>query len=561
MATRGLGAGRGRPAAWSFGALFLLGLASGREATADPGRGADLEWGQRLFDRQWRPHDPRGRGGDGLGPVYNESSCRACHFQGAPGGAGPDENNVLLASTTVTDQNRREREAIHPGFRDSSSVVVHRYGADPRYNAWRARFLSDATGEKIADPEDEFRCSVTSVRSRVPGGVTRFVQRRSAPALGRPFGSGIEFSERNTPPLFGLGLIDTIPEQVLIEAADRRFSNFPEVNGRVSRGADGRVGRFGWKARVPTLRDFVTAACASELGLEVPGKHQTAPPNDPGRTPKGLDLDGADLAALTAYVAHLPAPIVAMPTSPRARGDVAEGREVFEAVGCAACHTPTLGPVDGIYSDLLLHDMGDDLSNSAGTYGISTGRSPGLAQAAEARPSEWRTPPLWGLRDSGPYLHDGSVDSIEAAVALHGGEARSSTRRYFGLKPEKQHQLRTFLLSLAAPSIRDVLVTPMTPEDRRRVADERARLEQRRRDEEAERGRDEVLFHSRQEARLVESKYECGRALEKAGNVAAAITLYREAVRAAPDSTPGRAAASRIAGLEKGSRRPKPEGD
>ncbi|HWE35949.1 MAG TPA: di-heme oxidoredictase family protein [Isosphaeraceae bacterium] len=453
MATRRLGPVHGRPAAWSFWAMVLLGLTSGRDATAGPVAGADLKRGQKLFERQWFPHDPRSRGGDGLGPVYNESSCRACHVQAAPGGAGSDEKNVLLASTTVTDENRREREAIHPGFHDASSIVLHRYGADPRYDAWRARFLSTAIGHAIMDPAEEFRSSVILRDVPVPGSVTKFVQRRWSHALNMSFVAGIRLAERNTPPLFGVGLIDKIPDQVLIDAAGRRSSKFPGVRGRVSRTADGRIGRFGWKAQVPTLGDFVVAACANELGLEVPGKHQTAPPNDPRRAPKGLDLDDSDLAALTAFVSHLPAPIVDSPADSRTREGIAAGRDAFDAVGCATCHSPALGPVEGIYSDLLLHDMGDDLRDGASYYGTPEDQSPGLAT-----PAEWRTPPLWGLRDSGPYLHDGSVDTIEAAVALHGGEAESSTRRYFELKPEKKHQLEMFLMSLAAPALDDVLV-------------------------------------------------------------------------------------------------------
>ena len=95
-----------------------------------------------------------------------------------------------------------------------------------------------------------------------------------------------------------------------------------------------------------------------------------------------------------------------------------EGRRLFAEVGCASCHTPSLGEVRGIYSDLLLHDMGQTLSDSGEYYGIDGPDSPGGPS-----PGEWRTPPLWGFRDSGPYLHDGRAQTLEEAVALHGGQA------------------------------------------------------------------------------------------------------------------------------------------
>jgi RNA polymerase sigma factor (sigma-70 family) len=51
--------------------------------------------GEVLFAKEWVPNDPMSHGGDGLGPVYNETSCMACHGQGAPGGAGPESKNVV----------------------------------------------------------------------------------------------------------------------------------------------------------------------------------------------------------------------------------------------------------------------------------------------------------------------------------------------------------------------------------------------------------------------------------------------------------------------------------
>ena len=128
---------------------------------------------------------------------------------------------------------------------------------------------------------------------------------------------------------------------------------------------------------------------------------------------------------------------------------MADGRLLFAEVGCASCHTPSLGEVRGIYSDLLLHDMGQILGDAGVSYGAVEGPdSPGGPS-----PGEWRTPPLWGFRDSGPYLHDGRAQTLEEAVALHGGQGSQSARQFFSLDPEERASVEIFLKSLVAPSL------------------------------------------------------------------------------------------------------------
>src|SRR5262249_19799717 len=171
-------------------------------------------------------------------------------------------------------------------------------------------------------------------------------------------------SRRNTPALFGAGLIDAIPDSVLEAAERRRYPVFPAIGGRLSRLSDGRIGRFGWKAQTASLRDFVLTACSVELGLEVPEHHQSDDPSEARQHPAKktaaaapLDLIADECDALVAYVASLPQPVATNPRSPGEEIDVLKGGAAFKQVGCAACHTPKLGDVEGLYSDLLLHDM------------------------------------------------------------------------------------------------------------------------------------------------------------------------------------------------------------
>ncbi len=151
------------------------------------------------------------------------------------------------------------------------------------------------------------------------------------------------------------------------------------IRGQVHRLNDGRLGRFGWKAQVATLEDFVLTACANELGLEVAGHHQAVSPLAPDAKAKGLDLTAEECAALVGYFRSLPSPVSSEPPDAHGAAAVAEGRELFHSVGCASCHTANLGSIRGIYSDLLLHDMGKELSDSGSYYATEATEAPEAA--------------------------------------------------------------------------------------------------------------------------------------------------------------------------------------
>ena len=407
--------------------------------------------GRELFERSWVKNDPRGHGGDGLGPVFNGQSCVDCHNLGGSGGAGGVDRNIEIATVTEDlaaggysyafsmdfgagrfeyrmgfprpsarggpQADPRLLASIHPGFGGSRSVVLHRYGTDPAYQSWR---------ESVPGQH-----GMVSVRG----------------------------SQRNPTPLFGVGLIDAIPDEAIEAASRRKFPGSAQVRGRVSRLKDGRVGRFGWKAQTATLEEFVRAAAAGEMGLEIPDRHQAADPRLPGLVAPGLDMDEDDCEALVDHVRSLPAPVAIPPADAADAAQVKAGESTFKTIGCTGCHVPQVGDVEGIYSDLLLHDMGPQ-PGDADAYTVFVGGPPaGNAPAVANRPGgpgtssarEWRTPPLWGLRDSAPYLHDGRAPRIDQAVALHAGQGASSSRRYAELSPRRKRQIEVFLMSLAAP--------------------------------------------------------------------------------------------------------------
>jgi len=417
--------------------------------------------GQELFTREWQPGDRLSDAGDALGPMYNEVSCAKCHHLGGIGGAGPNKNNVDLLTivrperTLTTAQKTKfgERvDALHPGFQagQAASVVLHRFGTDDGYSAFRDNLLR------------------TKERRTLPAG-DELIKHRYA---------SLRHTQRNTTSLFGAGLIDTIPAAVLEEAALQQAQKGGGISGRVPPSNQGGPGRFGWRGQTATLRDFVLTACAMEVGLEVPGHHQAVDPFDPERTPRGLDLSAEQCDHLVSFVAKLPAPTRLEPAGQQA-ADVQAGETTFEAIGCAICHRRQMGPVTGIYSDLLLHDMGPALGDPVpgaterahlpiavllqqlvgspvgGGYfgsGIDLFATMNTAVHQELL-QDWRTPPLWGVRDSAPYLHDGRAATLDDAIGLHAGEASTSQQNYNKLPQQQRMQVISFLNCLVAPRV------------------------------------------------------------------------------------------------------------
>ena len=506
--------------------------------------------GKVLFAKDWTPNDPDGPGGDGLGPVYNETSCVACHGQGAPGGAGPGNKNVVLVTASLTGPEKaKDLDRIHPGFRNGRSTVLHRYGTDPRYGSWRRRFYDSNRDDSPNAGEDTVDARIRGAQQQTTPNQRLHDRSISVQPVN---GVNLIVSQRNTPALFGAGRIDAIPPDALAAVAAHQPA---EIRGKVSRTPDGRVGRFGWKSQIASLGEFIRAACANELGLEVPGHSQAASPLAPSRKARGLDMTEAECDDLVAYLRALPAPVAIDPSGSQGTRGIREGRRLFAEVGCADCHVPSLGNVRGIYSDLLLHDLGPSLGDSGSYYGNEGPVSPGAATA-----QEWRTPPLWGYRDSGPYLHDGRAEDLEEAVALHGGQAHGSTRRFFALSAEDRFQIEAFLKSLVAPSATAapgvVLAAELeaefeveeegTPESlvRRRWAEAVARG-QRQQHEEQERQRAQAA------ARLASVRMQVARNLEKSGKIYNALKAYARIARECPDTDEGREATARIAAIRR----------
>jgi CxxC motif-containing protein (DUF1111 family) len=222
------------------------------------------------------------------------------------------------------------------------------------------------------------------------------------------------------------------------------FSGTPV--GRL-RGLPGnRIGRFGWRGQFATLEEFVAAACAVELGLSNPLRSQDLPRQHRPDPNAGLDLDHEQLRSLVAFVANLPRPTQILPKEPRALALAKRGEELFSSVGCADCHTPNLGSVEGVYTDLRLYDL-----EPAESSGYSTAVPEVPLPHDEPELAEWKTPPLWGVADSAPYFHDGASATLESAILRHDGAAKKSRENL--RKPEDRQAVIAFLMTLRAPQV------------------------------------------------------------------------------------------------------------
>jgi CxxC motif-containing protein (DUF1111 family) len=337
----------------------------------------------------------------GLGPVFNGAACAECHEDPAVGGRG-DEVEVHVSA-----------------------------------------FLP-ATG--FCDPLVD------------KGGIV--IQQKVTPALRAALGIDKEpqpieataIAHRTAPDLLGFGLLDAIPDSVILAYADPDDRNQDGISGRPNRFFDGRLGRFGRKALVPTLNEFNAGAYVFEQGITSPaipteetvGGQQIPEGVDPVAEPE-ITQEALDLT--NGFVRFL-----APPAPQKLSSTGKQGQKLFSKIGCAGCHLPTISTGEhavkalrfkkvAAYTDLLLHDMGPELADVC--LGLAT-------------PSEFRTEPLMGLRfsveaggESEPsFLHDGRARSIEEAIRLHGGEGAASRDKFAALSEAERAALLNFLESL-----------------------------------------------------------------------------------------------------------------
>lgn len=265
-------------------------------------------------------------------------------------------------------------------------------------------------------------------------------------------------AQRRSIPLFGLGLVDAVPDGVFVMLARMERAVSPSTAGRVSFATSRAtqqpvVAKFGWKAQVSSLLEFSANAYVNEMGITSPlFPIENCPSAAPGTcndaVPDPEDAGGVDVALFHDFITFL-APPPRGAITPAAR----RGNAVFLRIGCANCHTPMLmtGPSPSAalshklfqpYSDFLLHDMGSLADGIGGNQADASGIE------AVARGSEMRTQPLWGVRILDRFLHDGRARTLEEAILFHDGQGAGARDAFLALRPNDQADLIAFLKSL-----------------------------------------------------------------------------------------------------------------
>lgn len=416
-------------------AVFSASARADREAFARPLPGLDDDMqlerffkGRSLFRQAWVIAPSRDEAVDGLGPLYNRVTCIACHPKNGRGQAPADETapmRTMLVRLSLPGKDAHGGPRPHPAYGDQ----LNELGIPGVRGEGQARIRWEERPVQLADGETVSLRHPQLVFSELGYG---------------PLGD-IRTSARVGNPVFGLGLLEKV------SAADmQRMADEPKADG--VRGKVNQVwsverqrlepGRFGLKANQPDLLQQIASALHGDLGITSPlyPEENCAPQQrDCQQALSGgrPEVDAMQLSELHFYLVNL------APPARRDRDRVQAGERLFGEAGCAVCHRPQLKAGEQViepYTDLLLHDMGD---------GLTDGREDFLATG-----TEWRTPPLWGvglierINPGAGYLHDGRARSLSEAVLWHGGEAGAARERFVGMARQERAALLDFLQSL-----------------------------------------------------------------------------------------------------------------
>ncbi len=406
--------------------------------------------GRSVFNRQWATVNSL-NGDWGLGPTFIADRCSACHVgsgRGKPPQAADEQLLSMLVRVSIPGADAHGGPNPHPHYGDQlqnrsidgRSVDVAYSGAPVPNEAdlfldWEESTVAFVDGETV---------SLRKPKLRIEN--LKFGE----------LGDAAMFSLRNAQPLVGLGFLDAVPEATLLSiAAQQRALDF---NGRPNRVWDATarrmaIGRYGWKANVPGLKQQIAAAAIGDMGVN---SHlfpeQNCPPVQtlcakqlPGNFPELIDHE---IEAVELWLQGLAVP------ARREVSDLAvrKGAELFAKAQCAICHVPDLktghspnlpqlsNQVFHAYTDLLLHDMGDDLADGRPDFA--------------AGPRDWRTPALWGLglsqivSGSTALLHDGRARDVTEAILWHGGEAQPSRESFRAMTGPERDALVKFVESI-----------------------------------------------------------------------------------------------------------------
>ncbi|AUX20791.1 hypothetical protein SOCEGT47_012650 [Sorangium cellulosum] len=372
------------------------------------------------------------------GPLSNQGACVGCHLHNGRG--APPEPGEAMATSVV--------RLFGAGASANGAPAVH-----PSYGRQlQDRAPGGSPGEGTAT------VAYTEEPGQFPDGTPYVLRRPTFRFDGLSAGPITSYSVRVARQVVGMGLLEAIAEEAVLERADGMDCNGDGISGRPNLIPDPvsgelRLGRFGWKAGKVSVPHQVADALVVDMGVttrlfpvEECGEEQAG---CQGGTGAGPELADEDLDRLSAYMRMLGVP----PRRDTADPAVQRGEALFRQAGCASCHVPTMrtgsdhpfvelrDQIIHPFTDLLLHDLGEGLADTSTSDHL-------------AGPSEWRTPPLWGIglleavNGHTQLLHDGRARDVVEAILWHGGEAEAPKRRFMALPREDRDAVVAFLRSL-----------------------------------------------------------------------------------------------------------------
>lgn len=403
--------------------------------------GSTFVVGNSFFTQNWVTAPSSTTGRDGLGPLFNAQSCSGCHLRDGRGrpAASAEGTTGFLLRLSVPGSDLFGGPAPHPTYGTQFQPLAI-----------------------LGVPnEGGFSIAYEPVPGTFADGTPYMLQRPSYTIAGAygPIDDAL-VSPRVAQQLCGMGLLEAIPAFEIL--ANQHIPNGDGVSGRANYVHDVALnatvlGRFGWKANEPSVRQQTAGAFNGDIGITsslFPSDQCTSAQhdcldaingNDPGNA---FELAPQTLDNVAFYTATLGVPVRRNAQDPT----VLKGKALFTAAGCATCHRPAY--VTGAsaispalahqrifpYTDLLLHDMGP---------GLADGRTDHLADG-----NEWRTPPLWGIglfqttNGHTRYLHDGRARDLTEAILWHGGEGAAAQERFRNMTASERQALLAFLHSL-----------------------------------------------------------------------------------------------------------------
>lgn len=373
----------------------------------------------------------------GLGPIFNNSSCISCHPRDGRA-AFPndlDARSGFFLRASVPGINNNGGPIPVPGFGlQIQNQAIFGYQPEARFNVTYTEIVETlADGTKIILKKPHY--SLVDTYISLPNNVL------ISPRIGSP--------------VFGLGLLEAIPEQDILASQDLTDANGDGIYGKANMVYDittgtTKLGRFGWKANTATLLEQCAGAFVHDMGITnylfpIETGHNQSNGNDQLADDPEIENDILDLVTFYTQTLAVPAPRNVESLAVR------NGARIFEQIKCAVCHTPQqktgYSPIDALafqtfypYTDMLLHDMGEELADNRPDF-LASGR-------------EWKTRPLWGIgfqylvNGHTHFLHDGRAKNITEAILWHGGEALYSKNEFKKLSTKDRNDLLAFLNSL-----------------------------------------------------------------------------------------------------------------